>query len=127
VCPRVLVVDDSVINQKVALRFLKKYGLPAEAVGDGAQALHRLYPLHTPASALSPEVEQNAGELRGEASQKGAHTRTRDPVRSQGPWRRPVGLRRRGRAPEAPAPGMPTQPRSHRISLLSTSYCWTFK
>lgn len=69
--PRVLVVDDSLINQKVALRFLKKYGLPAEAVGDGAQALARLYPHMAPASDLSMDTGLSACELRGEVSQRG--------------------------------------------------------
>ena len=41
---RVLVADDSAVNQKVAVRFLRKKGLTAEAVGDGAEALIKLYP-----------------------------------------------------------------------------------
>lgn len=40
----ILLADDSVVNQKVAVRFLKKKGMGAEAVGDGAQAIQRLYP-----------------------------------------------------------------------------------
>ncbi|CAI5468349.1 unnamed protein product [Closterium sp. Yama58-4] len=40
----ILLADDSVVNQKVAVRFLKKKGMVADAVGDGAQAIQRLYP-----------------------------------------------------------------------------------
>lgn len=73
--PRVLVVDDSAINQMVALRFLKKYGLPAEAVGDGAQALCRLYPLRASPSALSREVHRGSSELAGgEEGERGSHS-----------------------------------------------------
>ena len=39
---RVLVVEDNVINQKVALKILEKLGYPADAVGDGAEAIKSL-------------------------------------------------------------------------------------
>jgi PAS domain S-box-containing protein len=39
---RVLVVDDNVINQKVAVRQLQKLGIAAEAVGNGVEALEAL-------------------------------------------------------------------------------------
>lgn len=39
---RVLLVEDNLINQKVAVRFLKKLGCETEVVGDGAQALSAL-------------------------------------------------------------------------------------
>ncbi len=39
---RILVVDDNSINQKVALKFLAKFGFQADAVGSGAEALSAL-------------------------------------------------------------------------------------
>ncbi|MBF0244366.1 MAG: response regulator [Planctomycetes bacterium] len=40
--PRVLVAEDSAINQKVALEMLKRMGLQADAVTNGAEAIHAL-------------------------------------------------------------------------------------
>lgn len=39
---RILLVEDNIINQQVALGFLKKYGLKADATANGAEALKAL-------------------------------------------------------------------------------------
>ncbi len=39
---RILLVEDNIINQQVALGFLKKYGLKADAAADGVEALKSL-------------------------------------------------------------------------------------
>ena len=39
---RILVVEDNLVNQKVARKMLSKLGLKADMAGDGQQALHAL-------------------------------------------------------------------------------------
>ena len=39
---QILLADDSLVNQKVACRYLEKKGLRADAVGDGAQVMRKL-------------------------------------------------------------------------------------
>jgi CheY-like chemotaxis protein len=47
---RILVVEDNLINQKVALKLLEKLGYPAEAVNNGEKAVERI--LETPLSLV---------------------------------------------------------------------------
>jgi signal transduction histidine kinase/CheY-like chemotaxis protein len=47
---RILVVEDNLINQKVALKLLEKLGYPAEAVNNGEKAVERI--LETPFSLV---------------------------------------------------------------------------
>jgi two-component system, sensor histidine kinase and response regulator len=78
--PRVLVVDDSVVNQVVAVHQLEKLGYAADAAGNGVEALHALETIAYDAVLMDCQMPEMDGfsataEIRRREQGTSRHTR----------------------------------------------------